>query len=210
MKFRLSIAKAVNLFGVVVTVGCAAILWTAVSALSELKVNGPIYRQIVLGKDLIADILPPPEYVIESYLEATLALNDPSSLEQRRARLKQLHKEYDDRHAFWKQLEDFDPVNKQWIVEESYTHVSRFWNVIENEFLPALGKGDTDAARKFYGEIAAAYSDHRAVVDKMVARATKLNASTEAAASNNETFYTIIVWSVAGVVLAIVLGGVLA
>src|ERR671923_2396003 len=101
MKLRLSIGRAVNLFGLIVTLGCVAILWTGISALSELKVGGPVYRQIVLGKDLIADILPPPEYVIESYLEATLALNDPQSLEQHRTRLKQLHKEYDDRHEYW-------------------------------------------------------------------------------------------------------------
>ena len=36
--------------------------------LNKVKVNGSIYAQIVLGKDLIADILPPPEYLIESYL----------------------------------------------------------------------------------------------------------------------------------------------
>jgi radical SAM superfamily enzyme len=36
--------------------------------LHEVKVNGPIYERIVQSKDLIADILPPPEYIIESYL----------------------------------------------------------------------------------------------------------------------------------------------
>jgi len=34
----------------------------------RIKVNGPVYLDIVRGKDLIADILPPPEYIIESYL----------------------------------------------------------------------------------------------------------------------------------------------
>ena len=37
-------------------------------ALNEIQVNGPIYQRIVQSKDLIADILPPPEYIIESYL----------------------------------------------------------------------------------------------------------------------------------------------
>jgi methyl-accepting chemotaxis protein len=210
MKLRLSIGRAVNLFGLIVTLGCIAILWTGVSALSELKVNGPLYRQIVLGKDLIADILPPPEYVIESYLEATLALNNPASLEQSRARLKQLHKEYDDRHVFWQQLEDFDATNKQWIAEESYGHVIRFWKAVESDFLPALEKGDMEAARKAYVEVADAYAAHRAVVDKMVARATELNAASEVAAAESERSFTIIIWSVAGVVLATVIGGVLA
>jgi HAMP domain-containing protein/uncharacterized protein YktA (UPF0223 family) len=210
MKPRLSIGRSVNLFGLIVTLGCIAILWTGVSALGQLKVNGPIYRQIVLGKDLIADILPPPEYVIESYLESTLLLNDPASLEHRRARLTQLHKEYDIRHVFWKELEDFDPINKQWIVEESYTHVTRFWNAIENVFLPAIEKGDMETARKAYADIAAAYADHRAVVDKMVARATEMNAATEVAAAESEKSFTLIVWSVAAVVLAAIIGGVLA
>jgi hypothetical protein len=36
--------------------------------LDRVKINGPLYQQIVSGKDLIADILPPPEYIIETYL----------------------------------------------------------------------------------------------------------------------------------------------
>ena len=36
--------------------------------LEEPKVNGPVYQRIVQGKDLSADVLPPPEYIIESYL----------------------------------------------------------------------------------------------------------------------------------------------
>ncbi|HET6159955.1 MAG TPA: HAMP domain-containing methyl-accepting chemotaxis protein [Dongiaceae bacterium] len=209
MKLRLSIGRAVNLFGLIVTLGCIAILWTGVSALNQLKVNGPVYRQIVLGKDLIADILPPPEYVIESYLEATLALNDPASLEQHRARLKQLHKEYDDRHVYW-QEQDFDSINKQLIVEESYVPVQQFWKLVESDFLPALEKGDMDSAHKAYAELAAAYAAHRSIVDKMVARANEVNAETEKAAAESENSFTLIVWSVAGIVLAFVVGGVLA
>ncbi|MDP3597964.1 MAG: methyl-accepting chemotaxis protein, partial [Nitrospirota bacterium] len=38
--------------------------------LQEVKVAGPIYSEIVMTKDLVADVLPPPEYLIESYLVA--------------------------------------------------------------------------------------------------------------------------------------------
>ena len=30
-------------------------------ALRELQVDGPVYQRIIQGKDLVADILPPPE-----------------------------------------------------------------------------------------------------------------------------------------------------
>ena len=36
--------------------------------LDFVKVNGPIYKNIRAGKDIIADVLPPPKYIIESYL----------------------------------------------------------------------------------------------------------------------------------------------
>ncbi len=107
-------------------------------------------------------------------------------------------------------MEDFDPTNKQWIVEESYGHVTRFWKAVEADFLPALEKGDMDAARKAYVEVATAYADHRAVVDKMVARANEMNAATEIAAAESEKSFTLIIWSVAAVVLTTVIGGVLA
>ena len=80
MKFRLTIARAMVLFGLVTAAGLAAVVFTGIYALSEVKVGGPLYDKIKLGNDLVADILPPPEYVIESYLEATLALNNPAEL----------------------------------------------------------------------------------------------------------------------------------
>jgi hypothetical protein len=36
------------------------VIATSVYGLSQLKVGGPLYNQIKLGNDLIADILPPP------------------------------------------------------------------------------------------------------------------------------------------------------
>ncbi len=43
--------------------------------IQQISVGGPVYSRIVQGKDLVADILPPPAFVIEAYLEATLAAN---------------------------------------------------------------------------------------------------------------------------------------
>ncbi len=70
--------------------------------LTALKVNGPIYQQIVQGKDLVADILPPPAYIIESYL-VTLQLSrasDPTEIETLIERFKVLKSDYDTRHTY--------------------------------------------------------------------------------------------------------------
>jgi len=44
--------------------------------------------------------LPPPAYVIEAYLEATLALRDPKELASHETKLAQLKKDYDERKTF--------------------------------------------------------------------------------------------------------------
>ena len=42
----------------------------AFSTLNRVKINGDMYNAIISKKDLLADILPPPNYIIESYLLA--------------------------------------------------------------------------------------------------------------------------------------------
>jgi hypothetical protein len=88
MKPRITISRAVLAFGMLTIAGLVAVIFASNYALSQLKVGGPIYDRIKLGNDLVADILPPPEYVIEAYLEVTLALQDSSSLAARRERLR--------------------------------------------------------------------------------------------------------------------------
>ncbi|MDU1668133.1 MAG: methyl-accepting chemotaxis protein, partial [Bradyrhizobium sp.] len=60
MKTRLSISALILAFGLVVAIGLGAVVATAIYAVQELKVGGPIYHSIKLGNDLVADILPPP------------------------------------------------------------------------------------------------------------------------------------------------------
>lgn len=65
--------------------------------LDQSKVGGTSYARIVLYKDLVADILPPPNYIIESYL-TVLQLADPERTAQHDAlagKLAALRAEYD-------------------------------------------------------------------------------------------------------------------
>jgi methyl-accepting chemotaxis protein len=208
MKLRLTIARAMVLFGLVTATGLAAVVFTGIYALGEVKVGGPIYNKIKLGNDLIADILPPPEYVIEAYLEATLALNDPAALAVHRDRLAQLKKEYDERREFWTKS-DLDPAIKAKLVQDSHREVQRFWSAIDNAFLPALAKADAPAAAKSYSEITAAYLAHRALIDEIVKKTNDDNAAIEAAATQRVGTFTVMLWSISGLVFLIIGGGLL-
>src|SRR4051795_13241426 len=101
MQMRMSISRVIVLFSLVTALGFSTVLFVNDYATKQLRVGGPLYSQIKLGNDLVADILPPPAYVLEAYLEATLALRDPSRLSVHQGRLTQLHKEYSERRDFW-------------------------------------------------------------------------------------------------------------
>ena len=157
-------------------------------ALERLKVGGPLYAGIVQGKDVIADVLPPPAYVIEAYLEATLALDNPASRSVHARRLEQLRKDYDARHSFWK-TQPLDTQLQKLLTTESDTHVRAFWEAVETGLLPALERGDSEAARAAYATVTSAYLAHRKVIDQVVAITTRLNGEGEANAASEQVFY---------------------
>lgn len=61
-------------------------------------------------KDLIADVLPPPEYIIESYLvgHQLMDADDPAQRAALTERLTALQKDHQTRYAFWRK-EGLDP-----------------------------------------------------------------------------------------------------
>jgi methyl-accepting chemotaxis protein len=207
MKLRLTISRAILIFGLVTALGLGAVIATSVYGLAQLKVGGPLYSQIKLGNDLIADILPPPEYVIEAYLEATLVLHEPAALAARRDRIAQLKREYDERREFWVKS-DLDPALKTKLVEKSDNEVRRFWTAIQDGLLPALAKADSGAAAKSYAEITARYTAHRAIIDDIVKQANDRNAATEVAATERVSTFTGLLWSVSAVVFLIIGAGI--
>src|SRR5881227_928358 len=207
MKIRLSLSSAIIAFGLVLAIGFTAVVSTSLYALKELKVGGPLYNQIKLGNDLIADILPPPEYVIEAYLESTLVLHDPAQLAAHRDRLAQLKKEYDERWDFWVKS-DLDPVLKTKLVEKSDSEVRRFWTAIQDGLLPALAKGDSAAAAKSYAEITARYTAHRAIIDDIVKQTSDQNAATEVAATGRVSTFTLVLWGVSVAVFLVIGAGI--
>jgi methyl-accepting chemotaxis protein len=207
MKIRLSVSAAIALFGLITALGLAAMVTTSGYALNQLRIGGALYSQIKLGNDLIADILPPPEYVVEAYLEVTLALRDPSKMSVHQNRLKELHREYNERRDFWIKS-DLHPSMKADLTVKSAAEVQKFWAVTENEILPALGKNDREGAEKAYTRLAVIYQAHRAIVDSIVKQANAANSALEIVAAQQVSTYSTAVWTVSGIVVVLIAFGI--
>jgi methyl-accepting chemotaxis protein len=167
MKIRSLIAGAAAAL-VVLLIAAAA---TVALVVEHIKMGGPLQIQSQLASDYIADILPPPEYIIEPYLEATLALAHPDEVNARRARLSALHRSYDERHRFWLDA-TMDPDLRDRLTITTHAPAQQFWTELEGRFLPAVAAGRSDDAKASYRRLTSAYDRHRAAVDAAVGAAT--------------------------------------
>jgi methyl-accepting chemotaxis protein len=154
--------------------------------LNDLKVNGPIYQRIVQSKDLIADVLPPPEYIIESYLVTLLiaATADTAQRNELIDRLKRLKSEYDTRHDFWSK-EALEPELKEALLERAHEPATKFYAIAFGDFVPAAQTGDKQAAAAAMVQIARAYDAHRQAVNTVVELSAKRGATDEALAKRS-------------------------
>lgn len=156
-------------------------LWSF-KTLAELKVNGPVYQRIVQGKDLVADVLPPPEYIIESYLVGLqLSGSDSSEREALIARLGLLKKDYDTRHLFWEK-EALSGEMADVLLKQAHMPALAFYDTAFGDFIPALQRGDTAAANEAMVKMRTHYETHRAAIDRVVELANARVVDDEASA----------------------------
>ena len=68
-----------------------------------VEIGGPLYQQVIEGKDVIADVLPPPNYILESYLLVLQMSQErnPARVRALSQTLESRMREYGERLSFW-------------------------------------------------------------------------------------------------------------
>ncbi len=195
---RLSVKSKLVLLLMVFVTGFTAFGVTSFVLTREMQVNGPVYQQIVAGKDLIADILPPPEYIIESYLvvHQLAKASETTKIRDLENRLEQLQTDFDTRHEFWVDLLPQGELKRK-LVETSYQPATDFYDLVETDLLPAVRRGDLrEANRLVDGQLTTLYDEHRTAIDKVVQLANQQNSNTEKLANEKILSGTRIITSI--------------
>jgi methyl-accepting chemotaxis protein len=200
---QMTIIRATRIFGAIAVLSLATAISIGALALTQLRVGGTVFQRIILGKDLVADVLPPPAYVIEAYLVATLVAAEPASLPAQRATLTRLRNEYEARIAFWKTA-DFDGGVRYALVFESDAEVRQFWEQLEGPFMAAVQQGNRDATAQAYARLSELYTRHRAVIDRVVEGANAQNDAIEASAGRQVMIYSALAAAAALVALLVI------
>jgi len=194
IKFRL-----ILLLGILI-VGFTLFGIATFKSMRTLNVNGPVYQKIIQGKDLIADILPPPEYIIESYLVA-LQLTDSEDLNEIKVlttKFEQLKSEYESRHSYWGN-QSLDKSQADYLLTRSYKPAEAFYTEAEQNFLPKTKSGDRAGALESIKKMRISYEEHLAAINETVKITTKLNTENETQANLTINWYNLFLLIIFGV-----------
>jgi methyl-accepting chemotaxis protein len=167
--------------------GSAAFGLLAFGTLADLRIGSPSYLQIMQTKDLIADVLPPPAYLVEDYLlvHQMLEVNDRAALQSMVLRARDLQADYVACYKRWAQELPEGPLRRA-LLERSNRPAMEFLRIVNQQFIPALLSGNRQKAEALdTGPLQALYIEHRAAVDEAVTLARARAQADEQAATRS-------------------------
>ncbi len=207
---KLNIARSLAIFAVVVATGLIASIGIQNYAFNKLRVNGEMYRQIVYGKDLVADILPPPLYVVESYMLALEAVQRPEVAGKNIDRIQNVLKPaYEDRRKYW-QATALSADLKEKLLNDVLIKGDAFWKVIQDELAPAILNDDSAVIPTAFEKLATNFHIHETAVNELVDMANAFLAKAEKDAAEQTSILSAITVASAAVSLCLLLGGLYA
>lgn len=170
-------------------------------AINEIRFGGEMHRTNQQLHEFNADILPPPGYLIESYLEATLIARDPASVDERAKRLAALEKDFNARFQHWA-ASDLELALRDGFATTVREDGKAFWALVDTKLIPAARAGDRAAIDKAADEIGTVYAAHRQRIDRLVTEAAAHQVTLADTASTTLTLTTVML-----VFAALMVGG---
>jgi|GEM_PF-1375733 len=148
-------------------------LWSN-HTLTMSKVNGPYYKQIVEMKDVLADILPPSEYILEGYL-ASLTLAElahdgeasPAEMAAAAEEIRTLQKQYEDRHDFWNNTMTESEIKSK-LMKDTHEPANAFFDLANEKLIPAALAGKAAEAKAiFESEMVPVFQKHKSAIHEL-------------------------------------------
>lgn len=183
--------------------GVVVVSAVAFAALFKIEINGPVYRDIALSKDLVADYVPPSQSLLQIALicgmldntsDSTLRANGIVSFADAKAAFETQHLSYMSRVPEGK-LKDM-------MRGEAYQTGRQYIEIVQRKFIPAIERGDNGEAHKILAEeLTPLFESHSKAVDRIVSLAKDEAAQGEVESTALVRLYTAVMVGVALITL---------
>jgi methyl-accepting chemotaxis protein len=211
-KSLFTIQRLMIAFGIVITVLLAFLGLETHNSMEEMRIGSASYDRIVGGKDLIADILPPPLYPAEPFAYAHIIENFPEMVPKLADRLDTIEKDYRTRLAYWKEnaprLEIMPPEEWASFSTEVERRNDEFWHQLRNDLIPAAQQHrDTEVIiRKMSDEFVNLGKYMSAEADRISASANDVEKQSVAQSDTDLTLVTGFDIGIALIIMLMLLG----
>jgi methyl-accepting chemotaxis protein len=151
---RLNLAKLASICGGVLGVALLIASFVTAYSVATLRVGGPLYEIIAQNKDLVGDLMPPPLYLVEAYLETNLAPGaSRDEVATHKARLTDLRADFERRQRYWSQSAVSSDL-KRALAGKVQTEAALFWTEVERALVPALEANDVAGSNQAHARLA--------------------------------------------------------
>jgi methyl-accepting chemotaxis protein len=168
---RITIRSKLVFFTTILLLFLVVVSITSFVTLRIVSIGGIHFNHIVDGKDLIADILPPPGFLVELHLLSYQVANGRISPEAYRARAAQMAKECRDIYSKWDKLPVDDPaagaLRTQFLGSTKESALA-YLDALETRFLPLVGNDRDGMVLVLSEELDSMFMTHRLEVTKSV------------------------------------------
>src|SRR5438093_9610263 len=191
IRFRSKLLLLIGLF----VIGFATVFSVGAVTLARVKVtektygadriSGNLYQEVVLAEDLVADTLPPPAYVVESYLalHQIHELTDVAKIREKVEYFKARETEFDDRQRFWDKELPTEGELRSLMLDQSRKPAKEFYRLC-GQFLDKADKIEEREAvwTELLPQIHEQYEVHRLAIDKITKLSNKMAEDAQAKA----------------------------
>jgi len=187
----MTIKQKLNTLVAVSTIGLAAIVGLSVYLLATYRVNGPIYDRLIKRNGAMGEMRPSVLFAIRTYytIGQLADATDPTELRQLRDRYRDLESSYHQRRDYWVKELGEGPM-KEALTGPVHQTATDFFRAIDEEFLPALDKGDKKVtAQVFTTRIKPRFEEHSQAVTRTMQQAEQKTQEEETRVHDQASFW---------------------
>ena len=143
----------------------------ATSSINTVRIGGPVHSRLEQSNTLLADIMPPPMFLVEAYLTASEIATEQGRNPQTIQELSKLRAEYNNRISIW-EASTLDPALLATIRQRTDRSAKAFWHEVDTGLLPAARLQDAAALMASHNRLHDQYVAHRSDIRALVAQLT--------------------------------------
>jgi DNA-binding ferritin-like protein/uncharacterized protein YoxC len=205
-KKNLTIRKKIVINVLITLTGLFILGFVDFLSVERVKINGDLYQRIIMGKDMIADVLPPPLYLVEGfgYMNVLHTSISTEVRDQSIEHIASLENDFNVSFANWSNR-IVDPQDRKLFFEEVIPTGREIFRIYHEEYLPLIYAGKrTDADKLIASVLFPKFKEHQVAIDHFVEYNVRYNQYVEAKSSKvvSYSLFTVIgLWLVLTLVL---------